>query len=38
MVKRYNKGKGKRETDLTILYRKRTLKRGNCVTTLQAVT
>ena len=37
-VKRHNEGKEEKETNLTILYGKRILKRGNRVTTLQAVT
>jgi len=37
-VRRYNEGKGKKKTNLVILYGKRILKRGNCITTLQAVT
>jgi len=37
-VRRYNKGRGEKETNLTILYKKRILKRENRVITLQAVT
>jgi len=36
-VRRYDKGGGRKETNLVILYGKRMLKRGNYVTTLQAV-
>jgi len=34
VVRRYDEGGGKKETDLVILYGKRMLKRGNRVTTL----
>jgi len=37
-VRRYNKGRGRKETNLAIFYKKRMLKRGNRVITLQAVT